>query len=420
MHYTFARALEDQGAFDRVDVIFATDPAYFLDAFIDGRGTGTTWGGRSLVHPNVANFVNPFVRAAAGIVDVLEGGASTPQATRRQVALMVAPAAAAIESALVMLAFSTFGARALLLALLNAVTVAGVVFGAVPESYAFSGAGFAAVLWLASRNQPAARSTWWGLAATGLVLVGTTSTHLVPFGMATLLILAHAPGSVPGLIRRVSLLLVTVVVLTVASALAIAAAYDGMADYKNRDLRQLREAPLWSARGTIGQTPVERTVAIEARRHLRRATEEFPKVLSYTVLAAPPALDHQVVPPTSRGPETWFTYVGTETEWWRVAVVLLAIVGALVIWPSVPRSPRRVMYFVAATLLAYNWVFHTVFGYELFLYAKHWSVPLVFLLGSWLETPPRFATALTAALSSAVILVALNTWFVVQFMLRAL
>jgi hypothetical protein len=358
-------------------------------------------------------------RGAAAVLLKRLGDERAPVAIRRQIALMVAPAATAVESVFVMLAFSSFGGRAILLALLNVLTLAGVVFGSVPESYALSGAGLAALLWIAGRNEPAAKSTFRGLAAAGVALVGTTTPMLVPFGIAALIVFAHARDDLARLVGRVSLLLTVVGGVTVVSAAAIAALYGTTSEYKNRDFRQLREAPLWSARGTLGRTPVTETAETEARRHLRRATVDLPQALGYTVLAAAPAVDHQLVPPTSRGPETWFTFVATETAWWRVILVLGAMAGAVGIWRTVPSTPRGTMYLVAAALLAYNWIFHTLFGYELFLYAKHWSVPLIFLAGAWLEIPPRHGRLLTIALGVAVVLVALNTWFVVQFMLRA-
>ena len=71
-------------------------------------------------------------------------------------------------------------------------------------------------------------------------------------------------------------------------------------------------------------------------------------------------------------------------------------------------------------IVAYNWLFHSFWGTELFLYSGHWLVPELILLGGFFRLP-GISNTLALALSITIIVgVAANNATILHFILTTL
>jgi len=75
---------------------------------------------------------------------------------------------------------------------------------------------------------------------------------------------------------------------------------------------------------------------------------------------------------------------------------------------------------VACALIAGNWIFHAVFGVELFLYAKHWSVAVTFALAPLVATVRPPSNRAVGALFALLLLVAAHDVMFFSHLFRAL
>jgi hypothetical protein len=388
--YSLTAALNAAGALRFIDLLFDADSGWFLLGFSNGTGTGTAWGARSLVHPNAANFVHPVVRLASDVW-LLTGWSSLSEAAlRERVALMVAPVFVAAESVFVYAAahnlFRSVGLAALV-TLLNLALLPTLVFGAIPESFALSGCGFAALFWLVSRvaigRQPRALS--WG--AVGVFLAGVTITNLAPFAIAHALSLNTGGFEWRRTLAKTARMCGAVTACTAAAAAVVAGALGFLGDYRHAEFQQLAEvrAPRDQLRERQWLASVGGQAAIIASRTL----VAFPVALGHSILPPEPSVEklpEEHAPGRSRNPleaSTRITFRDRGADWGTfISVAVLA--GAVMALVRM-RTGARLLYLAAATLLAYNWAFHAVFGVELFLYSKHWTLPMVFVLAAWLE-----------------------------------
>jgi hypothetical protein len=394
-----AGALAGAGAFRYIDLLFDADCAWFLDGFAEGLGTGTAWGARSIVHPNPANLVNPPIRVIAGACGALGVCEAPPADARAALALYVAPLAAAAETVFLYLAAaSALRSRraAVAAALVNLALLPTLVFGAMPESFALTGCGLAAVFYLTSRaaaGRPVATLSW---SIAGTFLTGVTITNLAPFALAHALTVSAQKGGVRRALPVTIRLCAGVALCTAALAGGLGTAFGALDDF-GLQFQQLSEV----------RAPREE---LRSRRWVEALTGQTVTLVTRAAIDVPAALGQTLVPPRPqlvrlpadpgahpREAPARITYRGAGLGWGTVAT--LAVLAGAIAGTVRARSQGALVFRVAAALLAYNWVFHTIFGVEIFLYAKHWSVPLAMLLGVWLE-----GTWIRARLGTAVLI----------------
>jgi len=92
-----ARTWSSLGVLQQHDVLFDADAVVYLQAFGDGDMRDRMWR----THPNVRNLVNPPVRLAAAAVRLVRPD-WTAQRARAEVAVLVAPVAAGVTTAVVL------------------------------------------------------------------------------------------------------------------------------------------------------------------------------------------------------------------------------------------------------------------------------------------------------------------------------
>jgi hypothetical protein len=98
---------------------------------------------------------------------------------------------------------------------------------------------------------------------------------------------------------------------------------------------------------------------------------------------------------------------------------LLVLAAAL--WNSVFLSPaQRRLVIAAALVVAFNWVLHTFYGTEMFLYSQHWGIALVVMLAGLVAGRPCSHRARRGLLAALFAVCAWNSVAVLRAVIRTL
>jgi hypothetical protein len=145
MTYTYsAFDLYQMGVFDQENMILGGDP--FMRSFAYAYG----YGERSLIHPNLSNFVNPVVRVIAAVLSPVFPDLPM-KALQMCVALWVSPVCATLATYMVYLIALTAGIRvipALALCVVYGFSISTIAFGSIPDHFLISAFLLAAGLYL--------------------------------------------------------------------------------------------------------------------------------------------------------------------------------------------------------------------------------------------------------------------------------
>jgi hypothetical protein len=124
----------------------------------------------------------------------------------------------------------------------------------------------------------------------------------------------------------------------------------------------------------------------------------FPLAVASSIAPPNPAATHANPPPA----EFRISYLPRAPQLWPLGLIALLALALLVgfarrdvfAWP-IARG--------CAAILGWYWVLHLFFGDELFLYALHWQVPLMLLIGA----AAVGARTMTAGIAFMVVLIAI-------------
>ena len=367
LEYHVARILDRHQAFDEINLLFDADANWFLTSFSEGWGQGHSWAGRGFVHPNVANVVNPPVRLAARVVGLLGDRGDRPH-LRRQFSILVAPLASAVKTAFVFLTVLALGLSswaAVMIAVLSAVSGSSLLFGSIPESYALTGAALSLLLYLAAtflrRGNRFTLMPWVLVAA---ALFSITVTNLVPAVLTVALLLY----------RRTKQLWESLLAAARVGALAIAVSV------------VLLVAMTTYYRAWSNFRPVRPGQFEEVRLQPARTAVEFPRALGLTIVPSSPRVIEASLKERDR---VLLTFRGSATEWGGLLLVLTCL-GFSIFASAGAAAESRLFTELLLAVLAFNWVLHSFYGHEFFLYSQHWQVPLVLLLSSALAAPRQW------------------------------
>jgi hypothetical protein len=432
VHLALEHRFDQLGIFQRYNILFGADPQLRLESL------GRNATGFRFSHPALHEiFVLP-IKGLSRLIAFVTPGALTAGAVERPLALLVAPTVAALQCWVVLRLFRRLGfafSVAFLFALLDAVSMSGIVFGSMPETFCASSLAIALayMLFLRTRARQGApiHAAWFALEA---VASGITITNIIPVGALHLLREIHAGGSRVGSVLRVAVL----------AGLAVATAV-GMGWGASRLMRTEREpAPLFAewVRRYVIETPAA---------HL--AT--FPTAIVNTIVPPIPLRVRAFVetrrapfgtsgpdalPPTparnQRGPAGVGAPGGRRLEGVvvpfrmtfehsRVAASPRNIAGILVVaalvWAAFTRRRRNPLLGSLAraslAILAFNWVFHSFWGDESFMYSMHWQVPLIVLIAALTAALPGRPRVVMPALGCVVAAVLVRNVLVVREML---
>jgi hypothetical protein len=369
LNYVIAREFDDNRAFEQINVLFEADSSWYLGGFFWGGSLGSPHGGRSRVHPNITNFVNPPVRIAAASVCAVTG--CNEKKVRRQLSLAVTPVFGGIAASLCFLIALGLNAPtrwAIVFAGLSAVSFSSLFFGSVAESYMLSGAGYAALFYLLvltiANGRPPQFLPWL---AVGMFLIGTTVTNVGPFALAALAAQYWRRSNIKSAVISSGNWTLAAVAASAVFCVAVSSIY-GELSAMAESVRQLDELSL-----RIGE---------------RLAV--FPFALSNTFLPPMPNVI-DIISVTKTPYSFQFSFEGQRA--WSHFIVIVALIGWSALTLRWQDRATRYLFGTAATVIAYNWALHLFFGDELFLYSQHWQMAMMMILAGLLRPDPKFGTA---------------------------
>lgn len=402
-HWSLGRELDALEAFGQYDVLFDTDPHIRLEGFSHG------WGkfNRNLLHPNLANLVNPPVRFVARALLAAGVAEGDVMALRRSLGLMVTPLVSALQTLATFVFFSLAGlpaAGALLLTLLGAVGFSQWIFGTVPDHWAIGGLTLT-FAWILAADMVRRRGQvrWWGWVAAAWLAASITVSNLAVVGLIFVVSLALSRRRADAPVRRGARLMLTAALLTYLSYAVLNLGYDTDPQPGGKTLH-------WT--GFFLGTDVPGKLA------------EFPAAAVGAV--APPAPRVAAIrykQPRYAAHDIQFTFTGTpgllsDRNGLGLFVFLLAAAGAVCGLRA--RGALRPLIAAALAVLAFNALFHAVWGHEYFLYSQHWLTALLLLPAGLFAGPPEVRRTAVGLLAVTVLLVALNSAFHLRDILAAL
>ncbi len=385
--------LSELRVYDEWDVWFNADPNVYLATFAD-RPPHFDYR-----HPAIWLFTQAPIAAGAHLLEPLHLVGASPEAVRRALALLLAPAAGACRSVVLLLFLRGLVGRlrpAIALCLLDAVSFAGIAFGSIPESYPLSALAIAAMYLLAYRWHP--RTIWrsrlvWTLL--GATAIAVTITNAIPFVVLLATSRLRAGAS------RASTLRALGATLAVATLAVGGAAWAG--------------AVRWRLPVSLHSVP-----HVEYFYHLPTLSRaaQVARGFGHTFLAPRPGTIPTWAPITeSPDYRDLFSFSVPDARAraapWRglvtAAALLLGISGFVL-----RRGPPLDLA-APTVILLLNFVLHLFYGHEYALYALHWQASLLVLLAGIALLPLRdgakdlllFLFAAATAVNSALLMRAL-------------
>ena len=223
-HLVLESKLRAMGAFTCFNTLFDADPGLTLEAICCGGG------GNHLSHPMLEYFFSIPFGVIAKLGSLLTSGGLGEVLVRRWLGLVIVPAAAGLQTLVLLRLFRWLGLSlrsAFLLALLSSVSFSKIIFGSMPESYCLSALSilFGYVLFLRTRRLRGARVelTWIAL---GVLGAGITVTNIVPVGILYFLREAQLGRNLWGRCTRTALMATLALIVTLAGGLGLDRLFD--------------------------------------------------------------------------------------------------------------------------------------------------------------------------------------------------
>jgi len=382
---TLERRLDGLGAFDRYDVIFDTDPNERLDLFA-GSGSGE----RLFVHP-LLRLVSLPIRCVTRVGDHASLTVASLEASRRGLAMLVAPVCSALAAVVMFRVFlgAGFGDLAAAAgAILHQVTFSQMMFGSIPDHFVLGGLGLSLVLLcglvLPTRN----RVGWPHWLAVGVFTSGVTITQIIPTCLMFAACCRCGGRGVRETVRATALL----GGLSVALAVSIGGLFSVL---------DARPSPL---------SPVAEAA------HYAQFFPSHPLGHAFDAIAA---LPNSIAPPPARvvPDERYggryrirFTLESVRHPGRIFAVWMLLLVGA---WLGLRSDApvQRALTLGSVAIGLYNLMLHAQWGSEWFLYSQHWLAPMVFLLAAPLRHAGKYRLPVWGATAIALTLIASSNWY---------
>lgn len=391
LHYSLERHLDRLQVFDQYNVLFQADPNERIDEMSHGWGNS----GRNVAHPNLATFTSPFVRAvAAGAIRA--GVGDDEEALRRSIGLLIVPLATAVTAVVLFALFLRLGLSlglASLFMVLAVVSFSAVVFGSIPDHFALSVPVIVAAyhLLLGATKGSAVRWKLWF--ATMFIAGGITITNAV---IIAILMLGSMWNSGRGRMK---------------SALQVAAMAGGVTLSVYASSFVFNQVILGKDAGARNSKTWAASY-INGDDFLARAAR-FPAAIANTIA---PARIVTGGPTPSHQPEDRYQFCFTfeNALEWPTARNALGLVALGLVATGVGVSIRRrgVLSSVgraSAAIVAFNWILHSAWGDEMFLYSQHWFVSILVLMALAVAGAKRSPRMMAWIVGAFVVAVALNS-----------
>ncbi len=364
-----AAYLRRHHVFDQENIIFDADPYYRSFAFAEG------WGERSLMHPNLSNFVNPFVRVGERLIRPITSGVA-PSELRMRLSLGISPLFAALTTTVIFWIAAhnhVSVTKALSLAGLFGLSMSTVAFGSVPDHFLIS--AFLCALGVLLIHVDGRFSGRMGFALWSLLITaaaGITLSNAVPlialFGVAQWIKQPDWKKAA----RAMLLAGIAGVLLTLTSWASLNWVYG---DFSSVKADQAYNRNVGRVMFYITDNPLRDFVS-------------FPITLGRAFWAGKPDLDRNPPYPNPAIAKynRAFGYQPPLKQTWSTSalqliplpLILLSLAGGLL------RDRRQSLAIAcaAAVFLVFNWLLHSVWGggAEIFLFSPHWHFASVLAL----------------------------------------
>lgn len=410
--------INSHGHLQMLNRFFDADNAWYLVNFETGDQKFGSYGGRNLVHPNVANFVHPLVMLVSGAAHLISHKSNAELV--EVVSLAVAPAFAGMRSGLLFAALITASfslVDAIFGTLLCSVAFSSVLFGCLPESFVISGAWFAAYSLVSaqSASEHKLHSARWALVA--MLLSSSTITNLWPFaaGLFVLLVVVVRDAKP---FKTIAIVICAGLAATFLCFGVLTAAH-GSFHGIGRRVGQLDEVkfspqsmfinfPLTLARSLVADRPNQLTGTDEEHKsaNIQVVRFTFREDLDLIKQAVP------TIAAVQRYARNW------PLEFATLAIMLTALIVSIKGLPTF-MLPVKAIFLVSITQIVAHWLLHSFFGLELFLYSQHWIVPLTIALCCGTTLPGYSRWVARTAIVALIAMAAYQTTSVMRILISA-
>jgi hypothetical protein len=392
-----------------------------------------------------------LVGGVAEIVEAIGGDAKTVD-TQLRIALWIVPVLSGVKAVLTFVLLASLGigtTTAGVLSLASVFLFSNLIFGTIPESYGVSGACLTALLCMAVVALRRARDfplwAWIAISAATLatlvsnvfivtIVVGSVFATLRPglaraardLALAGIAAVSLTFGVAYGLDRATahSFLYASPSQLAAAATIQAGEPVEASAPAPTTAYTSARPAALvhdetpwwrttWLADTALGRLPSERGSNNHVFEWLlrydpiERATIGFPYAVADSIVATTVTLvNDEPYGPSSMPRLTTVTEATVDPRTGLATIAVLTVLAAGAILMVRSGGAHRTIALMCTAILAYNGLFHTVWGGpEIFLYSQHWlPAAIVLLAGIALPAAPasRQTVALRATLCIAV------------------
>ena len=359
--YLFALKLYHLKVFEQWDTLFGSDPVAALN------NIGNGWGGgkAGLSHPNFANFFSLPIRGMAKVIAILIP--ETPDfVIRKQLALIVLPLASALQASffyLILRRLNLSILQALILSLIEIVSFSQLIFGSTPDSFGLSSLAITTgILLMNCTFQIKNRVVFFAWLVIGIFGAGITITNIIPISILQLFSLLPIERNLKVAVSK------TIATAIIAIIVTFFLAFMGGQIY-NRDNDSFFNNP-------------SRNEAL--RTDIKNRFFEFPSTLGNTLFSSKPRI---IENETAIRNQHKFQYAFTLKEtpallsanrWFSIVLLGLVVCGAVILIRGSTFDKNLAKALLA--IIFYNWVFHSFWGSELFLYSNHWLVSELLLM----------------------------------------
>jgi len=387
--------LYHMGVFDQENMILGGDPFMRSMAFAYG------YGERSLIHPNLSNFVNPVVRVIAVVFSPVFPDLPM-KALQMRVALWVSPVCAALATYMVYLIALTAGVRvvpALALSVIYGFSISTIAYGSIPDHFLISAFLLTLGLYLLLINAKLSdRNYTVAWTALTTLVAGITISNLVPIiGMFAISEYTRNRLAVGGIISSAGLMFVRAGVLTFFLWACLNWAY--------QDFNALQSGHAYEKH--IGR------IALHTSSSPIRDALSFPFTVGQAFWGGNPDIERDVPSvelfekaryESSFFYNTLLTHVNLISFFWLAPVIILGV--SLFLGFTRESGKLKPLVMAVALIMTFNWLLHTFWGNELFLFSPHWHfAAVVGLIPLFSFLPAGRGTDISIVLLSAALVV---------------
>jgi hypothetical protein len=390
---TLERIYDRHHLLDQFNTIFDADPNRYIPDFSGG------WGSGNFRHPFGGTVFSLPIRAIAKFTSKLCGG--DEMEIRRDLAMLVVPFFEGAKNLILYLTLISLGlslTQAIILCGVNLSSLSAMTIGSIPETFPISSMVIVLFVWLMIRDfNSRRRDSFWLWAAAGSFAIGITVTNIIPLVAFFMLGRRFGRGD-----KWARCLLRSAMVggLSLIAAFVVAASICVM--YSASPKKILPNGRLGDL-GVLGADKsgllaagvgnAERVVGIEGMNEEgRRPSEEliiaaastFAGVIKPDIIPNEHYLEYKVSDDEKPTFNFRLAYSSVRLNSLASVTWVLLFFGILLLGAQkayIQSTIWRVIVLGSLALIAFNFALHHLFySRDMFLYALHWQVSMIYLL----------------------------------------